>query len=204
MEISHKNYCYQNIKNNCYYTQVKIYFSERNSINFIQITNCATFELWSPIIWGVNLKDIFLLQKKAIRLVTHNSYTSHTEPIFKEKGLLNLPDMFLLNKLKFLHKLFHNNLPSYFSTYWDHFTKSVVNYNLRSRMLPVPRIYHVYAESLFVYQLVTCNDFESFIIIKLRERSHYFAGFSNYITRYLIDKYSDKKMCDVPACFACK
>ena len=59
------------------------------------------------LLWGVNLKDIFLLQKKAIRLVTHNSSTSHTEPIFKEKGLLNLPDMFLLNKFKFLHKLFH-------------------------------------------------------------------------------------------------
>ena len=157
------------------------------------------------LLWGVYLKDIFLLQKKAIRLVTHNSYTSHTEPIFKEKGLLNLADMFLLNKLKFLHKIFHNNLPSYFQTYWEHFTQSVVNYNLRSRILPVPRIYHVYAESLFVYQLVKIlNDFECLIIIKLRERSHSFAGFSNYITRYLIDKYSDKKICDVPDCFACK
>ena len=103
--------------------------------------------------------------------------------------------MFLLNKFKFLHKLFHNNLPSYFQSYWEHFTKSVVNYNLRSRMLPVPRIYHVYAESLFVYQLVKIlNDFESLIIIKLRERGHSFAGFSIYITRYLIDKYSDKKI----------
>ena len=113
--------------------------------------------------------------------------------------------MFLLNKFKFLHKLFHNNLPSYFQTYWEHFTKSVVNYNLRSRMLPVPRIYHVYAESLFVYQFVKIlNDFESLIIIKLRERSHSFAGFSNYTTRYLFDKYSNKKICDVPACFAGK
>ena len=119
MEISHKNYCYQNIKNNWYFTQIKIYFSE---INFIQTTNYATFELWSPIM-GSKFKDIFLLQKKAIRLVMHNSYTSHTEPIFNEKGLLNLPDMFLLNKLKFLHKLFHNNLPSYFQTYWEHFIK---------------------------------------------------------------------------------
>ena len=49
MEISHKNDCYQNIENNWHFTQVKIYFSERNFINFIQITNYATFELWSPI-----------------------------------------------------------------------------------------------------------------------------------------------------------
>ena len=71
--------------------------------------------------------------------------------------------------------------------------------------MPVPRINYVYAESLFVYQLVKIlNDFECLIIIKLRERSHSFAGFSNYITRYLIDKYSDKNICDVPDCFACK
>ena len=29
--------------------KLKYIFSERNTINFIQITNCATFELWSPI-----------------------------------------------------------------------------------------------------------------------------------------------------------
>ena len=106
--------------------------------------------------------------------------------------------MFLSNKLKFLHKLFHNNLPSYFQTYWEHFTQSVVNYNLRSRMLHFPRICllcHVYAESLFVYQLVKIlNDFKNLIIIKLRERSHSFADISNYITQYLIYKYSDKKI----------
>ena len=115
--------------------------------------------------------------------------------------------MFLLNKLKFLHKLFHSNLPSYFLTYWEHFTNLVVNYNLRSRVLPVPRIHHVivYAESLFVYQLVKIlYDFDSLTIIKLRERSHSFLGFSTYVTRNFIEKCSDNKICDVPACFACK
>ena len=58
------------------------------------------------LLWGVNLKDIFLLQKKAIRLVTHNTYNSHTKPIFKEKRLLNLPDMFLLNKFNFYTNCF--------------------------------------------------------------------------------------------------
>ena len=113
--------------------------------------------------------------------------------------------MFLLNKLKVLHKVSHNNLLSYFQTYWEHFTKSVVDYNLRSRLLPVSRVHHVYAESLFVYQLVKMlNDFDSLTIIKLRERSHSFAGFSTYVTRNFTEKYSEKKICDVQACFACK
>ena len=50
-------------------------------------------------------------EKNNIRVVTDNTYKSHTEPLFKEYGLLNVNDMFLLNKLKFLHKLFRNNLP---------------------------------------------------------------------------------------------
>ena len=90
------------------------------------------------LLWGVHLQDISVLQKKAIRVVTNNTYKSHTEPIFKEYGLLNVNDMFLLNKLKFLHKLYHNNLPIYFEGYWEHLTKTKLEYNLRSRMLPVP------------------------------------------------------------------
>ena len=109
-----------------------------------------------------------------------------------------------MNKIKFLHKLFHSNLPSYFQTYWEHFTKSVVNYKLRSRMLPDPRIYHVYAELLFVYQLVKILfDFDSIIIIKLKERSHSFADSSAYINRYFIEKYSKKNVLS-PGLFACK
>ena len=92
------------------------------------------------LLWGVHLQDISVLQKKAIRVVTNNTNKSHTQPIFKEYGVLNVNDMFLLNKLKFLHKLYHNNLPVYFEGYWEHLTKTELEYNLRSRMLPVPRI----------------------------------------------------------------
>ena len=128
---------------------------------------------YSLLLWGVHLQDISVLQEKAIRVVTNNTYKSHTEPIFKEYGLLNVNDMFLLNKLKFLHKLFHNNLPVYFEGYWEHFTKPKQEYNLRSCILPVPRIHHVYAESLFVYvyQLIKLlNEFDNSVIIKLEER----------------------------------
>ena len=56
--MSNKNDCHQNIKTNWYFTQVKIYFSERNSINNTQITNCATFELWSHIIGSKSERHI--------------------------------------------------------------------------------------------------------------------------------------------------
>ena len=75
------------------------------------------------LLWGVHLQDISVLQKKAIRVVTNNTYKSHTEPISKEYGLLNVDDMFLLNKLKFLHKLYHNNLPVYFEGFGNNLLK---------------------------------------------------------------------------------
>ena len=107
--------------------------------------------------------------------------------------------------MKFLHKLYHNNLPVYFEGYWEHLTKTELEYNLRSRMLPVPRIHHVYAESLFVYQLIKIlNEFDNSVIIKLKERSHSFPGFSNYVTLKFINNYSDQKICNIPYCYACK
>ena len=129
------------------------------------------------LLWGVHLQGISVLQKKTIRVVTDNTYKSHTEPIFKRIWIIKCNDMFLLNKLKFLHKLFHNNLSVYFEGYWEHFTKPKQEYNLRSRILPVPRIHHVYAESLSVYQLINLlNEFDNSVIIKLKERSHSFLG----------------------------
>ena len=113
MEISHKIDCYQNIKNILYFTQVKIILP-KEILLIIYKSLIVPHLNYGLLLWGVNLKDIFLQKKKAIRLVTHNSYTSHTEPIFMEMGLLNLADMFLLKKYKFLHKIFHSNLPSYF------------------------------------------------------------------------------------------
>ena len=136
--------------------------------------------------------------------MTNNTYKPHTDPNFKEYGLLNVNVMFLLNKLKFLHKLFHNNLPAYFEEYWEHFTKPKQEYNLRSCTLSVPRIHHVYAESLFVYYLIKLlNEFDNSVIIKLKERSHYFPGFNNCVTLKFINNYSDQKICNIPDCYAC-
>ena len=101
---------------------------------------------------AINIKIHFHAPEKShTSCDKNNTYKSHTELIFKEYGLLNVNDMFLLNKLEFLHKLYHNNLPVNYEGYWEHLAKPGLEYNLRSRILPVPRIHHIYAESLFVY-----------------------------------------------------
>ena len=64
--------------------------------------------------WGYEHKRIFILQKKAIRIVHKSKYNSHTDPIFKSLNQLKTRDIFTIQSLKFYHRFCHNNLPSYF------------------------------------------------------------------------------------------
>ena len=109
------------------------------------------------------------IAKKAIRVVSHSDYLSHTDPIFKELQLLTLEDMFTLQKFKFLHKLAHNTLPTYFDTYKLFSTRLPMVYNLRPHALALPHIYHVYAESCLVYQLVKLYNDTTYDLLILRK-----------------------------------
>ena len=62
-------------------------------------------------------------RKKTIRTITYNNYTAHTEPLLKELNLLKVKDMFDLKILKFLFKLYHNELSPYFNIYRVHLEK---------------------------------------------------------------------------------
>ena len=92
-------------------------------------------------------------RKKTIGTITYNNYTAHTL-----LNLLKVKNMFDLNILKFLFKLYHNELPPYFNIYRVHLEKNIVPYTLRPHALPVPAVAHVYAESGLVYKLVVMTN----------------------------------------------
>ena len=56
-----------------------------------------------------------LLQKKAVRIITHSNYIAHTEPLCKQYGIIKLTEMFSLAIWKFYYKLMNNQLLTYFS-----------------------------------------------------------------------------------------
>ena len=66
------------------------------------------------ICWGYQPGNIIQLQKKAIRIITHSRYLSHTEPLFKHLELLKVVDLFRLQQIKFYYKYINNSLPHYF------------------------------------------------------------------------------------------
>ena len=60
------------------------------------------------------MQRIFILQIKAVRVITLSKYNAHTAPIYKELHLLKVSDIYKLQELKFYHKLINKQLPEYF------------------------------------------------------------------------------------------
>ena len=107
----------------------------------------------------------------------------HSEPLLKELKLLNVYDMHDLKILKFMYKLYHNELPIYFDIYIPFLEKIETSYNLRPAPLPVPQVTHVYPEDRLVYKLVemknklTASYESTLILIKLDDITFSQLGF---------------------------
>ena len=79
---------------------------------------------YGSLLWGHAGGALDKIQKKAVRTITYSNYIAHSEPLLKELNLLKVKDLFELKILKFLFKLYHNNLPPYFNSYRSHLEKN--------------------------------------------------------------------------------
>ena len=60
------------------------------------------------VVWGsaydCHIKPLFVLQKRAIRIINRSDYTAESEPIFKFLVILSIPSIHKLNCLLFIYK----------------------------------------------------------------------------------------------------
>ncbi len=68
--------------------------------------------LWGPSMAKKYKDRLVILQKKAIRRVCNEAYNSHTEPLFKETGILKLLDNIDLEINKFIYCYCNDLLPT--------------------------------------------------------------------------------------------
>ena len=54
--------------------------------------------------WGFHSKRMIKLQKRCVGIVTSSTYNAHTQPLMKQLNILSMPDMLLLNSMKFYYK----------------------------------------------------------------------------------------------------
>ena len=80
-----------------------ILLSIYNALILPQINYCL-------LCWGYDSSAIFLLQKKAIRIISGGNIKSHTEPIFKLYNLLKIADIYKSKLLILYYKILSSHL----------------------------------------------------------------------------------------------
>ena len=156
------------------------------------------------LLWGSKIKEnhqLYLLQKKAVRIITHSNYITHTEPLCKQYGIIKLTDMFSLAIWKFYYKLMNNQLPTYFSQMKPVLHKICTRYEVRNPMFHLPDIRHSFGEQSIGYCLIKQLNAEESSLTTDMVLTESFLIYKVHIKRAVIDGYSDH--CEIDNCYVC-
>ena len=85
---------------------------------------------YACIIWGQNvctINRLFILQKKALRLIHFKERNAHTVPLFFRSKIMKLPDKIKIENCLFISKYVNNKLPPIFNS-WFIFSSTFHNY----------------------------------------------------------------------------
>ena len=112
----------------------RFYLSKKSKISlyytliYPYLTYCNT--TWSST-YKTNLKRIFLLQKRIVRILTNSEFRAHTAPLFNELKLLDIYNLNVFYTAKFMFS-YHNHLlpPSFQNLFVT--SHQIHNYNTRN------------------------------------------------------------------------
>ena len=101
------------------------------------ITHSSTRIIHTAIMFKVMHACLLLIlwyyyRKRIIRIISGSKRLSHTDPLFRELGLLKLKDVNKFVIGKFMFRWYHDEVPSIFHDYFD-FVKNVHNHDTRQK-----------------------------------------------------------------------
>lgn len=106
------------------------YLLPSNVLLSLYHTLVAPYYNYCNMVWAVEnnvaLSQLFLTQKKAVRLVTKSPWRCHTSPLFKKLRILPIMSINKLQTGCFMFCVLHNMLPAYFSSLFAY------NYNIHT------------------------------------------------------------------------
>ena len=143
------------------------------------------------------MKNYSFCKKKIIQIISDESYTTHTGPIFKELEILNIWDLYDHSFANFMFEYHHNNLPDVFSDYFVR-TNKIHNYNTRAHskgdLYLTQRPSNNHGSLLISHLGVTV--YNKIINLTFFSTSQYKSSFSKNYKKYLLSQYwfSELKM----------
>lgn len=151
-----------------------------------------------------NLTNLFRKQKAAIRIISGNSYNSHTEPIFKSLGILTLPSLCEFFTLQFMQRFVQGFLPFSFNDTWvtraafRGFDAPMVLRNSEDLYIPFARLTQTSHLPYFSFPRLWVNfDLPNLTIIRDK------LEFNNKLKQHLLDNLSAVVNCTRLFCPAC-
>ena len=148
-----------------------------------------------------SFNKLYLMQKRAIRLVTKSQYNAHTEPLFKSTNILPLSQLALQTKLQFVFEFKNGKLPGSFSGTLVYNYERQNNFELRNASdfyVPTVRLKSVENSPVFAFPKLW-NDFNSPEIKSLTST----IQFKKSIKEILLSNLSNSVNCSRLLCPCC-
>ena len=150
MESSHKSHVCEIVYINIYiYKTVKHLLPLKllRSLYYAMIQPYLTYGiiLWGPT-YRCHLKQLSILQKKAIRYIHKSYYNAHTEPLFIRSKILKLDDIYKFELSKFMFDCINGLLPIPIREYFT-INATIHTHYTRQRNIPhFPQTYGTISE----------------------------------------------------------
>ena len=85
----------------------------QETLKLLYYTLIYPYLQYCNVVWGMATKSstnsLVLLQKRVIRLITNVNFYEHTNPLFKNLGILKFNDIYVLECLKLIYEQIHIN-----------------------------------------------------------------------------------------------
>jgi hypothetical protein len=110
------------------------YYVNINTLINLYYSLVYPFLIYGLIVWGSTynstLNPLYLLQKRALRIMTFSKFDEHSSPLFKQTKIIKFHDLVVFLMAIFMHKYHSNLLPITFEKFFVR-VNEVHNYNTR-------------------------------------------------------------------------
>ena len=124
------------------------FFLPKSSLRMLYYSLIYPYFYYCNIVWAstykTNLRRLVILQKRIIRIINKSHFNAHTDPIFKDLGILKFNDIHLLQLGQFMYSCKNSFLPPRFN---NNFSQSN-QFHSYNKKIPRPTVYRIVVQTL--------------------------------------------------------
>ena len=98
------------------------YYLDRTILKQLYYAFLYPYLTYGLVVWGntyhTNIYPIIILQKRAIRIMTHSKFDDHTSPLFKSLNILKFTDLLFFHNALLMYQYHEKSLPPIFDDFF--------------------------------------------------------------------------------------